>query len=84
MESTDKWHMMSAKKDYGTSENWGYDTLELLKDTLENLGHFATASSTLLRRYVMDIVTNLESLKHRIMGRGHFNKLELTLKARRP
>ena len=55
----------------------------ILRGALENLGHFATAISTLLRRYVMDIATNLESLKRRIMGRGNFDELELTLQARR-
>jgi hypothetical protein len=51
---------------------------------LANLGHFATAISTLLRRYVMDIATNLESLKRRIMERGNFDELELTSQERRP
>jgi hypothetical protein len=32
-----------------------------------DLGHFATAISTLLRRYVVDIATNLESPKHHFM-----------------
>jgi hypothetical protein len=55
-----------------------------LKDTLANLGHFATAISTLLRRYVVDIAMNLESLKCRFMERGNFDELELTSQERRP
>ena len=45
--------------------------------TLANLGHFATAISMLLRRYVVDIATNLESLKHRFMSRGNCGEFEL-------
>jgi hypothetical protein len=54
------------------------------KLSLANLGHFATAISTLLRRYVVDIATNLESLKRHIMGHGDFDELELTSQERRP
>jgi hypothetical protein len=52
--------------------------------SLANLGHFATAISTLLRCYVVDIVTNLESLKCSFMARGNFDELELTSQERQP
>ena len=50
---------------------------------LANLGHFAMTILTLLRRYVVDIATNLESLKCRFMEHGNFDELELTPQARR-
>jgi hypothetical protein len=37
----------------------------LLEGSLAHLAHFATAVSTLMRHYVVDIATNLESLKCR-------------------
>jgi hypothetical protein len=52
--------------------------------SLENLGHFATTISTLLRRYVVDIVTNIESLKRHFMDMEISTELELTSQERRP
>jgi hypothetical protein len=43
--------------------------------SLENLGHFAMGISMLLRCYVVDIVTNFESLKRHIMGHAIFDEL---------
>jgi hypothetical protein len=51
---------------------------------LENLGHFVTAISMLLRCYVVDIVMNLESLKLRIIELGNFDELELSSQVRQP
>jgi hypothetical protein len=45
--------------------------------SLENLAHFVTAISTLLRHYVMDIVMNIESLKCHFMSRGNYDEFEL-------
>ena len=53
-------------------------------DTLANLGHFVMVISMLLRRYVVDIATNLESMKLHIMGRGNCDELELMSHERRP
>jgi hypothetical protein len=46
--------------------------------SLAYLGHFVMVVSTLLRRYVVDIATNLESLKRRFMSRGNCDGLEQT------
>jgi hypothetical protein len=46
--------------------------------SLAYLGHFVTVVLMLLRHYVVDIVTNLESLKRSFMSRGNCDELEQT------
>jgi hypothetical protein len=47
--------------------------------TLAYLGHFVMVVSMLLRCYVIDIATNLESLKRHFMSCGNCDELEQTL-----
>ena len=50
--------------------------------SLAYLGHFVMAIVTLLRRYVIEIMTNLESLKCRFMSCGNCDEIEQTSQER--